>query len=33
MENIKNQQPDLSPEDLVEIELFLMFAVDYYTKI
>lgn len=33
MENIKNNQPDLSNEDMMEIELFLTYAVDYYTKI
>ena len=32
MENIKTHQPDLSNEDMMEIELFLTFAVDYYSK-
>lgn len=32
MENIKNNQPNLSNEDMMEIELFLTFAVDYYSK-
>lgn len=33
MENIKNNNLDLSNEDIMEIELFLTFAVDYYSKV